>query len=185
MANFVKYVNRFTEDEKATLCYIIRVYGNKELGEVHKGLLPFLNTDIIVSALAKAKNAPESTTYTRYAKKALARIPEAWEDKAGSGSTTFLMKLNPAKVYRHFGNHPEYGKPLNFLPKVKVTVGKRWSLPKKDYVDDKDVLVSPCVTLKQRTGKHGIKPHFTNTWEVTVLAKCRYAVEIWLLENCS
>jgi hypothetical protein len=180
MTNFVKYLNRFNENEKFTLCFIVNQYAPNEFGKVHKGLLPFLNTKVIVAALELAGRANIPATYTRFAKKALARIPEAIDPEAGKGSVSFIMPLNAAKVYRHFGSNPERGKPLSFLPKVRVTVGKRWSLPKKAYVDDTDVLVSPCVTLKLISG--GPKK---NIWNVTVLAKCRYAVEIWLLENCS
>jgi hypothetical protein len=85
------------------------------------------------------------------------------------------MRLDNKKVYRRFGAHPERGKPLPFLQKQKATVGVKWSLPKKEYLPDRDVLVSPCVTLKPRS---------SNLWEVTVSTKCRHAVENWLMDNC-
>ena len=83
------------------------------------------------------------------------------------------MILDPVKVHRVFGAHPERGKPLSILPKVKVTVGKKHR--KGEWVDDTDVLVTPCVKLK-RQGKE--------SWQVTVAANCRPAVELWLMANC-
>ena len=83
--------------------------------------------------------------------------------------------LNPAKVYKLFGNNPERGKPLSFLPKEEVVTGMRWSNFAKSYKPYKE-LVSPCVALRQLKG---------NLYEVKVKKNCRYSVEHWLLQNCS
>jgi len=115
--------------------------------------------------------------YARIAKEILVKLSEARDDR--KGVAVFRMCLNVKKVYRHFGRNPEKGKPLNFLPKERVTVGVKYSLPKKDYVPDKDVLVAPCVKLKLVE-----KGPLQRVWEVTVLERCRPAVELWLQQNC-
>jgi hypothetical protein len=182
--NLVKYMNRFDAKDKAVLCLMISHHGPLEFADIHQGLLPFLNVDVICQSLTMATLHAGDQKQKNYAKRLLAKIQEVWESKVDDNfpKSSFVMQLDTAKVYRHFGNHPEYGKPLNHLPKVKVTVGKRWSLPKKAWVDDRDVLVTPCVTLKRKllAGERA-----RSLWEVTVLAKCRYAVEMWLLDNCS
>lgn len=85
------------------------------------------------------------------------------------------MLLDDSKVYKRFGRHPEYGKALPFLPKEKVTVGVRWSLPKKNYVPDDDVLVTPTVSLTK------IKP---GLWRVACMKKHWTRTEAWLIEYC-
>jgi hypothetical protein len=181
--NFVKYVGRFNAKEKAVLCNLIRTHGPPEFADTHQGLLPFINVDVVCQSLSLA-TIHAAQAYKDYAKRLLAKIPEVWESKVDNNfpKSSFVMQLDSAKVYRHFGSNPERGKPLNHLPKVKVTVGKKWSLPKKAWVDDRDVLVAPCVTL---TRKHLAGEKARNLWTVVVLAKCRYAVEMWLLDNCS
>jgi hypothetical protein len=153
-------------------------------GEEHHfaGTLPFV-------AVSKAVNVLESVAmgslitdqwkaYARIAKEILVKLSEARDDR--KGQAVFRMRLNDKKVYRHFGRNPEKGKPLSFLPKEKVTVGVKYSLPKKDYVPDKDVLVAPCVTLKPMVKG----PLLERVWEITVLERCRPAVELWLMQNC-
>lgn len=90
------------------------------------------------------------------------------------GMTTFTMYLDDRKVLKQFGQRPWIGKRL--LGKVKkVTVGVRWSLPKKDYVPDDDVLVQPTVALTAiAKGK----------WRVTVEEKYREEAERFLMANC-
>ena len=85
-----------------------------------------------------------------------------------------IMYLNDAKVIRHFGSHPERGRLIRGKVK-KVTVGVRWSLPKRDYEVDDDVLVRPTVALKC-LGK--------GKWEVQVEAQYRQLAEQFLIDNC-
>lgn len=84
------------------------------------------------------------------------------------------MYLNDKKVAKHFGAHPERGRRISGVFK-RVTVGVRWSLPKKDYVPDDNVLVNPVLALKCiRRGY----------WEVTVEKQFAAVAEKFLTENC-
>lgn len=89
-------------------------------------------------------------------------------------TASFVMYLNDAKVARHFGVRPHLGRRLPHKLK-RVTVGVRWSLPKRDYVPDDNVLVAPTVAL-QCLGR--------GKWRVSVADEYRaYAVN-WLADNC-
>ena len=104
--NFVKYMNRFDAKEKAVLCNLVRNYGSLEFADVHQGLLPFLNIEVIYQSLYMATLYAKEQKQKNYAKRLLAKIPEVWEDDKEVPTLTdvFLMRLNPAKVHRHFGN---------------------------------------------------------------------------------
>lgn len=90
-------------------------------------------------------------------------------------STRFKIFLTDVKVYKRFGRKPELGRALPFLPKKKVTVGVRWSLPRKDYVPDTDVLVTPSVALKRLS---------KDFWEVQCDAVHWPKVQSWLCDWC-
>jgi len=180
--NMVPYLGRLSAKEKAIIIYLMRAAGSKIAAP---GTLPFLPVNSVVNKLTIVANCTigEWTKYVRSSKEILVKLAEVVDRQGPHGDfvATWLMKLDSKKVYRRFGAHPERGKPLSFLPKEKVSVGVKWSLPKKDYVVDHDVLVAPCVTLKRHGGKDGGK---SPMWEVTCKAKCRHAVEVWLLEQC-
>ncbi len=178
--NLVPYMGRLSQKEKAVLLHLVHhLYDEKHH---HQGTLPFISLNTAVGVLELVTRGGYASeqwkAYTRIAKEILVKLSEARENR--TGSSIFLMRLNDKKVFRHFGRNPEKGKPLNFLPEVKVTVGVKYSLPKKDYVPDKDVLVAPCVKLRPME-----KGRILNRqWEVTVLERCRPAVELWLQQNC-
>ena len=88
---------------------------------------------------------------------------------------TVILYLNDKKVCRYFGAHPERGRPLPGNRRKRVTVGVKWSLPKKDYLPDDDVLVRPTVALKC-LGK--------GKWEILVEATYRDRAIDWLVDNC-
>jgi hypothetical protein len=179
--NLVKYLPRLSIKEKAVLLRLLR----EVRGEEHhfEGTLPFVAVSKAVRVLESVAKVDSFITdrwkaYSRIAKEILVKLSEARDDR--KGKAVFHMRLNDKKVYRHFGKNPEKGKPLSFLPKEKVTVGVKYSLPKKDYVPDKDVLVAPCVRLKPMVKG----PILERVWEITVLERCRPAVELWLMQNC-
>jgi hypothetical protein len=165
--NMVKYLNRLTAEEKAVICSAFRVFDNDNT--IHQGTLPFVSLErvkhIINRAIVRNINR-------RYFRQILSKLTSGQDDRRFA---RFNLCLEDAKVYRRFGLRPELGKPLPFLQKEKVTVGVKWSLPKKDYLPDKDVLVTPCVALKRVARGY---------WQVEVLARCQHEVEFWLLENC-
>lgn len=173
--NMVKYIDRLNAKEQAVICLLARHSGRFEgRGEIHQGLLPFLPVKEVIILMKTIIGLDAMGQYKRTCNRILMKLSEANEPE---GKTTFLMKLNHAKVYKQFGRNPERGKPLPYLQKVKVTVGLKWSLPKKQWLPDKDVLVTPCVTLKRADDR-------SNYWVVTTLWKCRPAVELWLQQYC-
>jgi hypothetical protein len=212
-ANMVKYLDRLTANEKAVICFLgnnfPRLHYDLPKTEFHPGLLPFVDVKEVIHWLKKihgyylanwedSKNpiphlpppaGPAGAEYNFYkykriAVQILAKLADACEDD--KGVEIFRLYLDSRKVYRHFGSEPERGLPLNWLPKVRVTVGQRWSLPKKAFIPDKDVLVAPCVMLRYiKAYEHQAAPSGTlGIWEVNVSRQCRPAVENWLLETC-
>ncbi len=172
--NLVPYLSRLTGKEKAVLLNIIKEAW-PDSQHHHDGTLPFISVSVAKGALqlvAKGGYASEKwQAYARMAQNILAKMAVPPKD---DGKISFLMHLNAKKVFRQFGRSPERGKPLNFLPKEKVTVGVKFSLPKKQWVPDDNVLVAPSVKVRPHGGM----------WEVTVARHHRKAVEHWLQANC-
>jgi hypothetical protein len=173
--NLVKYLPRLTTNEKAVLLKFLRDHSDEK--HYHEGTLPFVSKRKAIDAI---KHLPkcnfigdEYRAYQRIAGGILTKLNSPPDGH--NGNAIFFMRLNPKKVHRQFGAHPEKGKPLNFLPKEKVTVGVKFSLPKKAWVPDNNVLVAPSVALKKRG----------DLWEVTVMERCRDRVEAWLQQNCA
>jgi hypothetical protein len=173
--NLVKYLPRLTTNEKAVLLkFITDLTGNSHH---HEGTLPFVSKNRAIYAI---KHLPKCNfigekykAYQRIARAILTKLDS--QPDGHNGNAIFFMRLNPNKVHRKFGAHPEKGKPLNFLPKERVTVGVKFSLPKKAWVPDNNVLVAPSVALKKRG----------DLWEVTVMERCRDRVKAWLQQNCA
>lgn len=86
-----------------------------------------------------------------------------------------IMYLDDRKVIKFFGAHPERGRFISNTIVKRVTVGVRWSLPKKDWEPDDDVLVKPVVCLICK-GK--------GKWEVKVEAAYRKIAEQFLMDHC-
>lgn len=185
----VKYLECLTSKEKLVICYIVNNVhddGDPRSAEIHLGLLPFLPVAGVVRRLRHAahengcKIRTQFINYRRICKEILSKMQSELDHL--SNTVTMKMRLDPKKVLRHFGPHPERGKALPFLQKQKATVGVKWSLPKKQYVPDKDVLVTPCVALKPISAGKG--EYWRDMWEVTVTERCRYTVEMWLNDKC-
>jgi len=88
--------------------------------------------------------------------------------------------LNTQKVLRAFNGHPERGVACHWLPKKRVTVGVRWSLPHKDYVPDDDVHVTPHIALRL-IRRH---PDGMSEWELIINPEHRQQAVEWLLLRC-
>lgn len=174
--NLVPYLSHLTIKEKAVLLRLIRELPNCE--HHHAGTLPFISVHTAKGALHLVAKKPgvfaseKWQAFARVANNILSKVNAAPKDE---GKVSFLMHLNPKKVYRQFGRSPERGKPLNHLPKEKVTVGVKYHLPSKDYLPDKDVLVAPSVAVKPTGG---------GMYEVTAPARHLGAVREWLQANC-
>lgn len=89
-------------------------------------------------------------------------------------AVSFVMYLDDGRVAKRFGPRPHLGCKLPFAGK-QVTVGIKWSLPKKDFIPDEKVMVQPAVTLKcLKRGK----------WLVTVEETYRQRTVDFLFDNC-
>lgn len=167
--NMVKYLDRLSSKEKAVICGVLnRMDFNTQSypePEIHQGTLPFVSVDKVVIALDQLVSA--SSERNRLYRQILTKLAEAVDQREKRDfilSTKFAMKLDDRKVRRHFGNHPERGKPFGWLPKEQVKLG------------GVDTLVSPCVTLHRQ--ENGL-------WSVQVLRRCQHAVQLWLSDNCA
>ena len=85
-----------------------------------------------------------------------------------------ILYLNDKKVVRRFGGNPERGIRLPAVSK-RVTVGVRWSLPRKKYEPDDNVLVNPIIALKSK-GK--------GRWELICEPVYSRQAEQYLEANC-
>lgn len=172
-SNLVPYMQILTPTEKVVLCRVLN-HGRDE--SIHPGVLPFVNRVTAMVRLASVINPIKGHEVgQRIFKQILSKLVSDKDPPNDRQYVRWSMRLDDLKVYRRFGPHPERGKPLPFLGKEKVTVGMKFSLPKRAYVPDKDVLVSPCVTLKRQS---------QGLWQVEVLARCQHTVEEWLIANC-
>jgi hypothetical protein len=175
--NMVPFLSRLSQKEKLVICFLCNKSGQFQ-SEVHLGLLPFLPARDVVRVVRQADALGDVLSSGRIIKEILVKCAEAGEPDESTCS--FYMQLDTKKVHKHFGRNPERGKPLPHLPKQKVTVGVKWSLPKKKWVPDRDVLVAPCVTLRLKAKTRDGGPR----WQVQTLTRCRAAVELWLMQNC-
>lgn len=172
-----QYLHLLSPGEKALICLAVRAY-DENFKDAHPGMLPFLSLNLVIPCLMQAKaNGGQKRPFAKLLSK-LEYHKWVSEDR-----NRFLMVLDNAKVAKHFGNHPELGKPLPHLAKKKVTVGVRWSLPRKKYEPDDDVHVTPCVALDKLFGSSPTKTN-TRFWLVKCDPKYRYEVELWLLDHC-
>lgn len=88
-------------------------------------------------------------------------------------SVSFTMHLIDAKVVKVFGTKPWLGRRLPHLK--RVTCGVKWSLPKRDFIPDEDVMVHPTVKLD---------PVRRGFWRVTVAKKYKQEAELFLIDSC-
>lgn len=174
--NMVPFMERLSKKERLAICFMC---SNSEhfQHEIHPGMLPFISAAKVVQHLERLEWLMQSgagwdVKYKRICRSVLGKLADARND---GSKCVFRMWLNTKKVYKQFGRSPERGKPLPHLPKMKVTVGVKWSLPKRQWLPDKDVLVTPAVALKPIGG---------GNWEVSTLACYRVEVEQWLQQNC-
>lgn len=167
--NMVKYLDRLLSKEKAIICGVLNRLDSNTRSypepEIHQGTLPFVRVDVVVERLTQMVSvSPERNRLYRQILTKLAEAVDQREKRDFILSTKFTMKLDDRKVCRHFGNHPERGKPFGWLPKGQVKLG------------GVDTLVSPCVTLHRQ--ENGL-------WWVQVLRRCQHAVQLWLSDNCA
>src|ERR1043166_6941849 len=125
--NMVKYWRRFDDLEQQILCHMLRQWGiTPGCQQATKASLHLLSVKSVTDTLWRiGYESPRcDQRYKRKAKEYLVKLQDAYNHNA-SATETFIIHLNSVKVHRVFGAHPERGKPLSILPKVKVTVGKK------------------------------------------------------------
>lgn len=139
---------------------------------VHQGMLPFITVDDALTVLTIYGGS------TQHGKHISANIRSELRGAYGiSEAVSWSMKLDTKKVSRRFGAHPERGHTIPQVQKKRVTVGVKWSLPKKDHVPDDDVLVAPHVVLRPLYQK--------GWWEISCEKRYRNHVTTFLLDYCS
>lgn len=172
--NMAEVFDVLSMEDKAFICNILRTYGG--YAQMHPGLLGLVSIEKVTALLPKI-----TATGRRRALEILSAI-------RGKGfpilsKSKFYLMLNNAKVLQHFGSHPGRGRRLQILPLKRVTVGVKWSLPRKSYVPDTDVLVRPTVALKLvETAKPGKEKNAV--WRVNCEPKFWPEVQLWLIDNC-
>lgn len=164
----VRVLHLLNADDKAIICRALRLNTARYSG-AHEGLLPFIEIEEVLTALVQLS----LLTHNGYRRiiSVYYRLREAkplFEEQ-------ILLHLDDGKVAKAFGKHPELGRPFKWLGLSKVTCGVKWSLPKRDYVPDTEVMVAPCVALM---------PVKRGLWEVICAEEHRRDVESWLVDHC-
>ena len=162
------HLEQFDQKDKAVICCAMNL--NDQMGyEVHQGMLPFIKADDALTSLVKMNSAG---TKWRRAATLIAKIQRLY---GIDGSCSFNMYLNNKKVARRFGAHPERGHVIQGAAKKRVTVGVRWSLPKRRHEPDDNVLVQPHVVLKCISGCQ---------WHITCEKRYVRLVQEYLMNWC-
>lgn len=157
------HLEQFSKKEKLYLCWCLSF---QNLGyDVHPGVLPFITADVALGAIEHS-----TARLAAQVRQKLKRLYDIGE------SMQFSMYLNHNKVFRRFGPNPERGHAIRLAPKRRVTVGVKWSLPHKDYIPDKDVLVTPHVKLEKDGG--GCR------WQITCDRRYYNVVAKYLMDYC-
>ena len=168
-----KEVLRLDAREKLALCFAINKLDSGLGYDVHPGNLMFVKNSTLVGVAALAINDPEIKG-NKIFRVIWAKLREELE-------TSFSMYLNAAKLMKRYGhrlNSLDGGKSIDIelpMKKVKVTVGLKWSLPKKDWEPDDDVHVSHRVVIVP-TNRRG-------EFRIYVAERHRNYCERWLLDN--
>jgi len=163
-------LGKFNRKEKAVMCFALNV-SKVARHEVHQGTLPFIRADDVIAGIDWINGTGRPVQRILASIKAKLRALYGIDE-----STSFDMGLDSAKVARVFGPHPERGHPIRNVQKKRVTVGVRWSLPKRDFEPDDNVLVAPHVVLHKKS--------FSPWWRVTCEQKYAHTVRAYLMEHC-
>ncbi len=162
------HLTQFKPQEKGLIVWALNT--TNLLGyQVHLGMLPFVKAETALEALGIFSNVSNKAI----AAATKAKLKQAYN--IGS-SVSWNMRLDNAKIIKRFGAHPERGHNIPCVAKKRVTVGVRWSLPKRDHVPDDNVLVQPHLKLE---------PVMAYWWRVTCEKRYRDHVHMWLLDNCT
>jgi hypothetical protein len=167
----LKYWEQLDHRDKHSLIFALNMAGINPC--VHMGTLPFVGVDKAMAALNGTGRAVIGDGRQRKWMKACETKFTVWTD-----SCCFALYLDAKKVSKRFGPHPERGMPLKVLRLKRVTVGVKWSLPKRDHVPDDDVHVYPSVTL--RCDKHS-----NSKWYITCHKDYHNQVMDFLLDHCT
>lgn len=135
------YLPQLNKKEKTIICGVMRIYGG--FPDAHLGLVPFFSVQKVQDALTAAIAQQFLNTRPRI----YAEIRSKLGHNSNKGESELLC-LNPTKVYRTFGPHPERGVRIPGLGTITKTAGVAWNLGKRDYVPAKTEL-SLLVSLRK------------------------------------
>lgn len=171
--SLAQYLDQFTKQEKSILVAATKRH-IPGMGEFHLGMLPLLSITNarIAIAMWRVEHDPAFKSHLLTAlHHKLTTMSPGMIDR---NNVSFLLWLNPQKVMKVLGNNPRRGVAFK-APLKKVTVGMKWSLPKRDYVPDTDVLVKPMMK---------VIPNSNGSYTITVDKKYHQAAMDYLVDNC-
>ena len=168
--NLIGIVEKLSSKDQAIICGVVNKYSDVQGSAIHRGALPFL---LVKTAVECLEHAAIMNAQARPYKRVVGKLKEL-ADINKDGVSCFLMHLNDSKVAKRFGKDPIHGIYIKGATK-RVTAGYKWSLPKRAYVPDEDVIVEHRVALK--FVKKGL-------WKVYVDESHKERTTFWLMEWC-
>ena len=158
--------------EKLILCGSISKHST-----LHKDVTPatlaFISIEVAIAAVAiSLSGAGADSVLGKRAYKQLLQRLQVMGNMPRQGVISVTRRLNDAKVIKHFGQHPEMGRPINGHVK-RVTAGMKNTFGRLSPNDD--VLVPPMVALKCKA---------KGTWDVTLESKYLKEVDRFLIDFC-
>jgi hypothetical protein len=169
------YLPKFRHTEKVVICAAVRQFSS--IKDCHIGMFALLSPRTVLMSLTlrRVEIGKDGVGYrliTELIQKVIGLFPTYHKD----GSTTFAAYLSENKVWKHTNRtNTIQGVDIKFkTPQKKVTVGVKWSLGKRDYVPDTEVLVDPVMNLKWA----GV-----GIFQVTVEKQYLQAAQSYLLDN--
>lgn len=141
--NLVGIIDKLSKREQLAILWAINRNDNTT-NQIHHGKLPFIEADYALDSLEiMGKVASKGSMVYRNTASRLRDLL----DKLPDDKTKFQMYLDDSKVARRFGTKPWLGKVMTGTY-TRTTAGLKWSLPDKDYIRDKDVLLPHRMSLK-------------------------------------
>lgn len=174
--NLTHYYPKLTPNERGLLCAAIRSTSD-DYKDIHLGLLPFIPRVVAIACLQIMSNAVANngTNRRRVYLKLLIKLGEHDFADQQRKSARFHMMLDDGLVAKKLGTSLDRGVPIPGTLKRRVTAGVKWSLPKRAYVPDDNVMVHDMMLLH---------PITKGMWRIECPENRIRQVELYLMDNC-